>query len=156
MVSPFPSMHRAARFSLDTDRAPYTSFVLGIQLCMYSYCARYLWSQRETRRNALFTLAYITAIFIIETMFVGVQARTIQICYVDNRVSPSGSSSKLHFPRSGRIPAFAILSSSAHGQMFRTTLEGHGNTSWQPKTCRKMLCFTPCCSSLPSFAIVSW
>ena len=54
---------------------------------MYAYCARYLWSQRDTRRNAAFTLAYITTIFVIETVFVAVQARTVQLCYVDNRVS---------------------------------------------------------------------
>ena len=61
----------------------------GIQLVMYAYCAGYLWKQRATRRHAYFILAYITVIFIIETVFVAVQARTVQICYIDNRVSVS-------------------------------------------------------------------
>lgn len=55
---------------------------------MYGYCAAYLWSRRNTRRHSLFLLIYITSIFLVETIFVGVQARTVQICYIDNRVSP--------------------------------------------------------------------
>lgn len=95
MVSPFLCIHETVPLALamERDRAPYASFVLGIQLCMYGCCARYLWSQRNTRRNALFTLAYITVIFVIATMFVGVQARMVQLGYVDNRVSPSTPSS---------------------------------------------------------------
>ena len=54
---------------------------------MFAYCAAYLWSQRKVRRQAIPTLVYIGIIFIVETIFVAVQARTIQICYIDNRVS---------------------------------------------------------------------
>lgn len=39
------------------------------------------------RRHAYFILAYISVIFVVETVFVAVQARTVQICYIDNRVS---------------------------------------------------------------------
>ncbi len=62
-------------------------YVLGIQLCLYAYCAAYLWKQRNVRRHAYFILAYISVIFVVETVFVAVQARTVQICYIDNRVS---------------------------------------------------------------------
>ncbi|KAJ3528586.1 hypothetical protein NM688_g7979 [Phlebia brevispora] len=62
----------------------------GIQLVMYSYCAAYLWKQRRVRRHSLFILSYITLIFIVETIFVAVQARTVQICYIDNRNYPGG------------------------------------------------------------------
>ena len=60
---------------------------VGIQLCMFAYCANYLWQTRHTRKQSLFMLAYISVVFMVEIMFVGVQARTIQICYIDNRVS---------------------------------------------------------------------
>ena len=35
------------------------------------------------------TIAYITVIFVIETILVGDQALAMQMGYVDNRVSPS-------------------------------------------------------------------
>jgi len=62
----------------------------GIQVVMFCYCAQYLWNQRRSRSQALFMLAYITVIFIIETIFVGVQARTVQLAYIDNRNYPGG------------------------------------------------------------------
>ncbi|VDC04348.1 unnamed protein product [Peniophora sp. CBMAI 1063] len=62
----------------------------GIQLVLYAACARYLWSQRHSRRHALFLLAYTTFVFFVETIFVGVQARTVQLAYIDNRNYPGG------------------------------------------------------------------
>ena len=50
----------------------------------------YLWKQRAQRRIALFLLAYITALIMVETIFVIVQARTVQVLYVDNRNYPGG------------------------------------------------------------------
>ena len=50
----------------------------------------YLWKQRAQRRSALFLLAYITALIMVETIFVIVQARTVQVLYVDNRNYPGG------------------------------------------------------------------
>jgi hypothetical protein len=35
-------------------------------------------------------LAYITVIFVIETIFIGVQARMVQLAYIDNRNYPGG------------------------------------------------------------------
>ena len=60
---------------------------LGIQLCMFVYCANYLWTQRKIRKHSFYILAFIISIFIVETIFVAVQARTVQICYIDNRVN---------------------------------------------------------------------
>lgn len=59
---------------------------IGIQLCMFGYCASYLWAQRAARKSSRAILAYIAALFVVETIFVGVQARTVQLCYIDNRV----------------------------------------------------------------------
>ena len=50
----------------------------------------YLWKQRAQRGSALFLLAYITALIMVETIFVIVQARTVQVLYVDNRNYPGG------------------------------------------------------------------
>ena len=50
----------------------------------------YLWKQRAQRRSALFLLADITALIMVETIFVIVQARTVQVLYVDNRNYPGG------------------------------------------------------------------
>ena len=57
---------------------------------MFAYCSAYLWSQRKARKNALLILGFIVVIFIVETIFVGVQARTVQISYIDNRNYPGG------------------------------------------------------------------
>ncbi|KAI0311178.1 hypothetical protein OF83DRAFT_779726 [Amylostereum chailletii] len=62
----------------------------GIQLVMYVACAKYLWIQRKKRKHSLFMLGYITTIFVVESIFVGVQARTVQISYIDNRNYPGG------------------------------------------------------------------
>ncbi|KAI0034801.1 hypothetical protein K488DRAFT_44707 [Vararia minispora EC-137] len=62
----------------------------GVQLVMYVYCAHYLWTQRRARTHALFILAFITALLAVSTIFVGVQAYTVQLVYIDNRNYPGG------------------------------------------------------------------
>ncbi|KZV94478.1 hypothetical protein EXIGLDRAFT_834996 [Exidia glandulosa HHB12029] len=63
----------------------------GIQLVLYLGCARFLWSQRRKgRMQPLFLLIYITVLVVVETIYVAVQARTIQDMYVDNRNYPGG------------------------------------------------------------------
>ncbi|KZV66050.1 hypothetical protein PENSPDRAFT_585881 [Peniophora sp. CONT] len=62
----------------------------GIQLVLYAACARYLWSQRHARRHVLIILVYTTVVFFVETIFVGVQTRTVQLVYIDNRNYPGG------------------------------------------------------------------
>ncbi len=62
----------------------------GIQLIMYSYCALYLWGQRRAKKVSLYFLAYITLLFSVETIFVIVQARSVQLMYIDNRSYPGG------------------------------------------------------------------
>jgi hypothetical protein len=57
---------------------------------MYAYCARYLWMQRHARSSSLFILAFMSAIFATSTVFVGVQAFTVQLAYIDNRNFPGG------------------------------------------------------------------
>ena len=53
-------------------------------------CASYLWNTRKTQSKSLFLLGYITLLLCIETIFQIVQARTVQIVYVDNRNYPGG------------------------------------------------------------------
>ncbi|KAJ3484765.1 hypothetical protein NLI96_g5420 [Meripilus lineatus] len=62
----------------------------GIQLVMYTSCALYLWRVRREKKSALYILAYITLLLSVETIFVAVQARTVQVVYIDNRNYPGG------------------------------------------------------------------
>lgn len=60
----------------------------GIQLVLFYSCAIYLWNRRKQSRKALFLLAYITLLLSVSTIFLIVQARTVQLMYVDNRNYP--------------------------------------------------------------------
>ncbi|KDR85778.1 hypothetical protein GALMADRAFT_53579 [Galerina marginata CBS 339.88] len=63
----------------------------GIQVVLYTSCALFLWNARRSRgRQSLFLLAYISLLFVVETIFVAVQARTVQVIYIDNRNYPGG------------------------------------------------------------------
>ncbi|KAG7440194.1 uncharacterized protein BT62DRAFT_938261 [Guyanagaster necrorhizus] len=62
----------------------------GIQTVLYVSCATYLWKRRKQNPIALFLLAYITLLLSIEAIFVGVQANTVQMIYIDNRNYPGG------------------------------------------------------------------
>ena len=63
---------------------------IGVQLVLYTTCVLYLWSQRHTRKRSIFLLAYITLLLMIETIFMVVQANTVQSMYIDNRNYPGG------------------------------------------------------------------
>ncbi|KAI0033278.1 hypothetical protein K488DRAFT_48014 [Vararia minispora EC-137] len=65
-------------------------FGYGIEVAMYVYCANYLWKQRRSRSQAIFILVYLTVILAVSTIFTGVQARTVQLMYIDNRNYPGG------------------------------------------------------------------
>ncbi|KAI0080524.1 hypothetical protein K474DRAFT_1589725 [Panus rudis PR-1116 ss-1] len=62
----------------------------GVQLVLYTTCVLFLWKQRHHRKHAMFMLAYITLLLCIETIFVIVQGRTVQVIYIDNRNYPGG------------------------------------------------------------------
>ncbi|KAI0797509.1 hypothetical protein C8Q75DRAFT_4286 [Abortiporus biennis] len=62
----------------------------GIQIVLYSRCAWYLWKQRKQKRHTLLFLGYITILFCISTIFTAIQARTVQVVYVENRNYPGG------------------------------------------------------------------
>ncbi|KAJ7503116.1 hypothetical protein B0H11DRAFT_1711533 [Mycena galericulata] len=62
----------------------------GVQLILYVNCARFLWKRRRHSRQHLFLLAYMTCMLLIESLFVAVQARTVQFIYIDNRNYPGG------------------------------------------------------------------
>jgi hypothetical protein len=69
----------------------------GIQLVLYITCARFLWTRREHSRQRMFLLAYMTLMLLIESLFVAVQARTVQMIYIDNRNYPRKQGFKLLF-----------------------------------------------------------
>ena len=46
---------------------------------------------RKSRgKQSIFLLGYITLLLVIETIFAVVQARTVQVIYIDNRNYPGG------------------------------------------------------------------
>ncbi|EDR04795.1 uncharacterized protein LACBIDRAFT_330286 [Laccaria bicolor S238N-H82] len=76
--------------------------VIGIQVVLFVSCASILYSQysRSLRSSssflikgdtrALSLLLYITLLFVIESIYTAVQARTVQLMYIDNRNYPGG------------------------------------------------------------------
>ncbi|KJA28373.1 hypothetical protein HYPSUDRAFT_129120 [Hypholoma sublateritium FD-334 SS-4] len=63
----------------------------GVQIVLYASCAIFLWKTRRSRgRQSLFLLLYTTILLSIETIFSAVQARTVQVIYIDNRNYPGG------------------------------------------------------------------
>lgn len=67
-----------------------TPRILGAQLVLYTSCALHLWRHRKTRKRSAFLLAYTTFLLAIETIFMVVQANTVQAVYIDNRNYPGG------------------------------------------------------------------
>ncbi|KAJ7486815.1 hypothetical protein FB451DRAFT_1554016 [Mycena latifolia] len=62
----------------------------GVQFALYLMCVLYLWKRKKQNRYAKFLLAYTTALFAVEVLFVVVQAKTVQMIYIDNRNYPGG------------------------------------------------------------------
>ncbi|KAI0756150.1 hypothetical protein C8Q80DRAFT_1071327, partial [Daedaleopsis nitida] len=62
----------------------------GVQLVLWVSCALYLWKQRQRGKQTGFLLCYITLLLIVETIFAIVQARTVQVIYIENRNYPGG------------------------------------------------------------------
>ncbi|KAF7289333.1 hypothetical protein MIND_01395300 [Mycena indigotica] len=62
----------------------------GAQLVLYVSCALFLWKRRRHGLQPKILLAYMTLMLLIESLFVAVQARTVQMVYIDNRNYPEG------------------------------------------------------------------
>ncbi|KAI0701261.1 hypothetical protein C8T65DRAFT_741786 [Cerioporus squamosus] len=62
----------------------------GIMLVLWSSCVSYLWKHRRRSRKTLLLLAYLCLLFVVETIFCIVQARTVQVIYIENRNYPGG------------------------------------------------------------------
>ncbi|RDX50536.1 hypothetical protein OH76DRAFT_455853 [Lentinus brumalis] len=62
----------------------------GIMLVLWTSCVRYLWSQRRRSPKTTLLLVYLCLIFVVETIFCIVQARTVQVIYIENRNYPGG------------------------------------------------------------------
>ncbi|KAF7376506.1 hypothetical protein MSAN_00066600 [Mycena sanguinolenta] len=62
----------------------------GIQLTLWANCALFLWKRSKQSRLSMLLLIYMTTMLLIESLFVAVQARTVQFIYIDNRNYPGG------------------------------------------------------------------
>ncbi|KAJ6590060.1 hypothetical protein DFH09DRAFT_1140782 [Mycena vulgaris] len=62
----------------------------GVQLVLFASCALFLWKRRKNGRQHMLLLAYMTWMLLLKTLFVAVQARTVQMIYIDNRNYPLG------------------------------------------------------------------
>jgi hypothetical protein len=69
----------------------------GIQLVLWTNCAIFLWKRRRHGLQPMLLLSYMTAMLLIESLFVAVQARTVQMIYIDNRNYPRKQGFKLLF-----------------------------------------------------------
>ncbi|KAF7370709.1 hypothetical protein MSAN_00704100 [Mycena sanguinolenta] len=63
----------------------------GIQLTLWANCALFLWKRRKHSRLSMLLLIYMTTMLLIESLFVAVEARTLQFIYIDNRNYPGGA-----------------------------------------------------------------
>ena len=50
----------------------------------------YLWKQRRRSWKTAMLISYLALLAIVDTIFVIVQARTVQVIYVENRNYPGG------------------------------------------------------------------
>ncbi|KAJ6549899.1 hypothetical protein B0H19DRAFT_1073805 [Mycena capillaripes] len=62
----------------------------GIQLVLFTNCALFLWKRRRHGWLPSVLLFYMTSMLLIESLFIAVQARTVQMIYIDNRNFPDG------------------------------------------------------------------
>ena len=61
-----------------------------MQFVLWAICALYLRRQQKKGRKTFYLLCYITLLLAIETAYAVVQARTVQLMYVENRNYPGG------------------------------------------------------------------
>lgn len=58
---------------------------------LFFSCTAFLWRTRKSRGStSLLLIGYMCLLFSIETIFAVVQARTVQVIYIDNRNYPKG------------------------------------------------------------------
>jgi len=62
----------------------------GIQFVLFVSCARFLWDRRHKGHGSIILLSYMSIMFSLATVFTAVQARTMQLAYIDNRDYPGG------------------------------------------------------------------
>jgi hypothetical protein len=77
-------------YPLQTRLNDFQPISAGVQLVLYTSCALYLWKQQKMGRQSMFLLFYITLLLAIQTIYVVVQANTVQSIYIDNRNYPGG------------------------------------------------------------------
>ena len=61
-----------------------------MQLVLWAICALYLWKRRHNGKAATLLLCYITLLLVVQTIYAIVQARTVQVIYIENRNYPGG------------------------------------------------------------------
>ena len=62
----------------------------GVQLVLWTTCVTYFWKERKRGWNIIFLICYLCLLLSIQLIFSIVQARTIEIMYIDNRNYPGG------------------------------------------------------------------
>ncbi|KAM5533526.1 hypothetical protein V8D89_012805 [Ganoderma adspersum] len=62
----------------------------GIQIVLWWTCVNYLWKERRRSWKTILLIAYLSLLLAVEFVFCIVQARTVQVIYVENRNYPGG------------------------------------------------------------------
>ncbi|TBU58182.1 hypothetical protein BD310DRAFT_851854 [Dichomitus squalens] len=76
------------RYFLAGDFVTGTGF--GVQVVLWSTCVTYLWKERRRSWKTLFLIGYLCLLLAVQFIFCIVQARTVQVVYVENRNYPGG------------------------------------------------------------------
>ena len=67
------------------------TLVTGVQVALYRKCASYLWEQRKCQGKLVyFRLAYITVLFILESLVMASSTWVIESMFIPNRNYPGG------------------------------------------------------------------
>ena len=85
-----PSSAMVCRWFWLEDRN-YWPLVTGVQVVMYWICASYLWKQRRCQGQLVyFRLAYITILFLLESLVIASSSWAIDGMFIQNRNYPGG------------------------------------------------------------------
>ncbi|TBU27450.1 hypothetical protein BD311DRAFT_665429 [Dichomitus squalens] len=68
-----------------------TGVGFGVQLVLWTTCVTYLWKETKKRGwKTMFLVGYLAILLSVQFIYCIVQARTVQVMYVDNRNYPGG------------------------------------------------------------------
>ncbi len=76
--------------SLSYDVLRSETRIVGIQIVLWWTCVNYLWKERRRSWRTILLIAYLSLLLAVDFVFCIVQARTVQVIYVENRNYPGG------------------------------------------------------------------